>query len=80
MKIVSVGPIVGPKTEDGSVHKSAKLLLTVEDDEGRRFRIRLFADYAYRLTQEQLRKAVRGILQLRHSPDPKFAALSGVEV
>lgn len=73
MKILGTGPVVGNGPQ-------SRLILTVEDDEGHRFRIRLFADYAASLSVDQIRTVVRAILTHRHSPDPRYAELKGSEV
>lgn len=73
MLILSTGPVVGSGAQ-------ARLIVSVQDDDGNRFRIRLFKDYAYSLTPQDFKTAIRGVLSHRSTPDPRFQEFRGVEI
>ena len=74
MRIISAGPVVTKGRYD-------YLMIQVENDDGAKFSIRLFADLAATLlANDQLVAAVRAVLLRRQHLDPKLLALRGTEL
>lgn len=65
MKILKVGPAVGSKNE-------VKVFVSVEDDNANRYLIKLYKDWLESMNEEQVKKAVRAIIERRH-PLPQVA-------
>ena len=71
-RIVHFGPVIG-----SSDNPAAKIIVTVEDEAGHRFNVRLYNDMLAKFSPEQVRLAIKGVLANRTSPSDRYKEIRG---